>query len=124
VDFAPENAARQRVVPRSGMLSEQAWSAIASSLDLSLRQLEIVKAVFDDAKESAIAEALGISTHTVHTHLERIHQKLGVHDRVELVLLVLAEFLRLTAATPSALPPICGRRMSGECPFQQEDAGN
>jgi DNA-binding CsgD family transcriptional regulator len=108
------------------MLSDAAWAVIARSLNLPQRQLEIIRAVFDDATEYTIAQNLGISPHTVHTHLERIHHKLGVHDRVELVLLVLAEFLRLTADAASDLPPVCGRRAAGECPFQRKRnaAGN
>lgn len=106
----------------SAMLSSQAWRAIAGSLGLSGRQVQIVRAVFDDATEFAIAQDFAISPHTVHTHLDRIHQKLGVHDRVELVLLVLAEFLRLTADITSGLPPVCGRRAVGTCPLQQPRA--
>ena len=103
----------------SAMLSSLAWRTIAKSLDLSKRQLQIVRAVFDDATEFAISQDLGISQHTVHTHLERIHKKLEVHDRVEIVLIVLAEFLRLTSDAASGLPPICGRLEMGLCPLQK-----
>ena len=101
----------------SAMLSARAWAGIARSLQLSRRQIQIVRAVFDDDKETAIAANLGISTHTVHTHLERIYHKLHVHDRVQLVRLVLGEFLRLTLDATSGLPPLCGRRAAGDCPF-------
>lgn len=101
------------------MLSGLAWTKIAGSLDLSTRQVQIVRAVFDDFTEFAIASNLGISQHTVHTHLERIHRKLGAHDRVEMVLLVLAEFLRLTSDITSGLPPVCGRLQAGRCPLQR-----
>ena len=52
---------------------------------MSQRELEIAQAVFDDLSEGEIAEALGISTHTVHTYLKRLYQKLGAKSRVELV---------------------------------------
>jgi DNA-binding NarL/FixJ family response regulator len=123
MDAAHREAHRQAVVPRSSMLSDAAWLAIAGSLDLSKRQIEIIHSVFDDATEYTIGQDLGISLHTVHTHLERIYHKLGVHDRIELVLRVLAEFLRLTADAASGLPPVCGRRAAGECPFQRQAAG-
>lgn len=99
------------------MLSARAWASIARSLNLSRRQTQIVRAVFDDDKETAIAANLGISAHTVHTHLERIYQKLQAHDRVQLVCLVLNEFLRLTLDATSGLPPICGRWAAGDCPL-------
>jgi DNA-binding NarL/FixJ family response regulator len=123
MDAASRDTYSQTRIPRSSMLSDAAWLAIAGSLDLSKRQIDIVHAVFDDATEYTIGQDLGISLHTVHTHLERIYHKLGVHDRIELVLRVLAEFLRLTADAASGLPPICGRRATGECPFQRQAAG-
>jgi DNA-binding NarL/FixJ family response regulator len=123
MDAASREAHSQTLVPRSSMLSGAAWVAIAGSFDLSKRQIEIIHAVLDDATEYTIGQDLGISLHTVHTHLERIYHKLGVHDRIELVLRVLAEFLRLTADAGSGLPPICGRRAAGECPFQHQVAG-
>ncbi len=73
------------------MFSDQDWTEIARLLDLSKRQLEIVRGVFDDQTEFAIAADLGISPHTVHTHFERLHRKLDVANRVQLVLRVMAE---------------------------------
>ncbi len=104
------------------MLSWQAWNEIAKSLQLSRRQLQIIRAVLDDDKESAMAATMGISSHTVHTHLERIYCRLQVHDRLELVLLILAEFLRLTADLTSGLPPLCGQRAAGKCPLRLHSA--
>lgn len=99
------------------MFSEQAWLEIARSLALSPRELQIVRGVFDDRTEFAIAANLAISPHTVHTHIERLHQKLGVADRVELVLRVMNEFLTVTAAPESTLPSICANRTAGRCPL-------
>jgi DNA-binding CsgD family transcriptional regulator len=99
------------------MLNEQAWSEIARSLKLSPRELQIVRGVFDDHTDFAIGANLGISTHTVHTHFDRLHRKLGVSDRVELVLRVIQEFVALTVAPESVLPSICARRAAGRCPL-------
>jgi DNA-binding NarL/FixJ family response regulator len=71
------------------------WRVLAGSLELSRRESEIVQAVFDDEKESAIAVNLGISSHTVHTHLERLYRKLGVTSRAALVYRVFVEYLWL-----------------------------
>ncbi len=100
------------------MFSEDAWTEIAHSLALSPRELQIVRGIFDDRTEFALAADLGISPHTVHTHIERLHQKLGVTDRVELVLRITNEFLTLTAAPESTLPSICANRTAGRCPLR------
>ena len=92
------------------MFSERAWKEIARSLRLSGQELRIVRRVFDDNTESAIADNLNVSPHTIHTHCERLYRKLGVTDRVKLVLRVMDEFLALTVAAETVLPPICANR--------------
>lgn len=99
------------------MLSDQAWGEIARSLTLSVRELQIVRGVFDDRTDFAIAADLGISPHTVHTHIERLHHKLAVGDRVELILRVMQEFVALTIAPATVLPSICANRAAGRCPL-------
>jgi DNA-binding NarL/FixJ family response regulator len=101
----------------SAMFSELAWKEIARSLKLSAREVEIIRGVFDDRTELAIGADLGISAHTVHTHFERLHQKLGVPDRVELVLRVIQEFIALTLAPRTILPPICPNYADDRCPL-------
>ena len=101
----------------SAMFSEPIWKKISGSLKLSGQELRIVRGMFDDATELAIAGALKISSHTVHTHCERLYRKLGVSDRVKLVLRVMDEFLALTVAAGSTLPPICSNRAAGRCPL-------
>jgi len=77
-----------------------------------------VRGVFEDSTDIAIALSLGISRHTVHTHFGRLHQKLGVTDRAQLILRVLREFLILTALSDSRLPPVCPFRGSLHCPWR------
>lgn len=77
------------------VFSEDIWRDLARALKLSQRESEILQAVFDDHKESLIANNLGISSHTVHTHLERLYRKLGVSSRVTLVSRVFIEYLYL-----------------------------
>lgn len=109
---------KQRVVPaNSNLLPKEAWQQIGRHLRLSSRELQIVRGVFDDRTEFAIAADLGISTHTVHTHVERLHHKLAVPDRVAMVLRVMEAFLQLTRSPTCGLPPICANRATGRCPF-------
>ena len=100
------------------MFSDQAWEEISRSLRLSGQELRIVRGVFDDRTESAIAGLLRVSPHTVHTHRERLYRKLGVSDRVKLVLRVMEEYVILTLSQGSTLPPLCANFASDRCPLQ------
>jgi DNA-binding CsgD family transcriptional regulator len=101
----------------AALLSESAWQAIAGSLRLSGRELDVVRAIFDGQKESAIAAHLGVAGRTVHTHVERLYHKLGVNDRTHLALCVMGEFLSLTASPRHNRPSICPIRAAGRCPL-------
>jgi DNA-binding NarL/FixJ family response regulator len=52
---------------------------------LSKREREILQKVADGATTRQVAAELGISPHTVKTHLERIFEKLGANDRAQAV---------------------------------------
>jgi DNA-binding NarL/FixJ family response regulator len=52
---------------------------------LSKREREILQKVADGATTRQVASELGISPHTVKTHLERIFEKLGANDRAQAV---------------------------------------
>ena len=75
-----------------GVLDENEWRAVTHTLRLSARECQIVKRLFDDASEAVIAEDLGISPHTVHTHLERLYHKLGVGSRCAVVVRVFGAY--------------------------------
>jgi DNA-binding NarL/FixJ family response regulator len=52
---------------------------------LSKREREILQKVADGATTRQVASELGVSPHTVKTHLERIFEKLGANDRAQAV---------------------------------------
>jgi DNA-binding CsgD family transcriptional regulator len=52
---------------------------------LTKREMQACQLLRQGIDPSEIAEKLFISPHTVKTHLKRIHQKLGVHTRAQLV---------------------------------------
>ncbi len=54
--------------PGSTVFSTADWDELARALRLSYREQQIVRGVFDDQTEFAIAVELGISPHTVHTY--------------------------------------------------------
>ncbi len=54
----------------------------AERFDLTPREVEILQCVSTGKSNNTIAEIMGVSTHTVDTHLRRIYRKLDVSDRV------------------------------------------
>ncbi|MGD8452978.1 MAG: helix-turn-helix transcriptional regulator [Phycisphaerae bacterium] len=87
-------------VPEQGqeILTDAQWSRLGQALRLSERELQILQCIFQDQTEAAIARALRISAHTVHTHLERVYHKLDVRSRAGLLVRVFAEHLALSTA--------------------------
>jgi DNA-binding NarL/FixJ family response regulator len=60
-----------------------------NTFGLTPRELEVTGAVVDGQTNKDIAETFGISVSTVKHHLTSIFDKLGVYNRVELVLFAL-----------------------------------
>lgn len=102
----------------SAMFSPVAWKQIGCRLGLSGRELQIAQGTFDDKTELAMAADLHISPSTIHSHIERLHRKLAITDRAQLLLRVTQEFLALTALPGSHLPPICADRGKRRCPHR------
>ena len=117
-----EAKAREERTSGARILGQQAWASISRSLGLSTRELQLVRGVFHDDTDFAIASSLGISPHTVHTHFERLHHKLGVDNRAQLIMRVVQEFLKLTASPGSILPPLCPCRGDPRCPLRRGQA--
>ena len=87
------------------LLDDHAWDAIVRELRLSRREQQILTSIIEDqlTTEDDIAHALGMSPHTVHTHLERLYRKTGVASRSHLILRVFAEYVRLAPSTRLAV---------------------
>ena len=77
----------------SSQVGNDQWHSIAAFLDLSARQLQIARCVFDGLDEASISRELAISSHTVHTHLDRLYKKLHINSRCELVVRVFLAYL-------------------------------
>ncbi len=75
--------------PASACLSHEQWEAIAFSLDLSHQQERIVRSIVDGLHEREIGQEMRISTYTVHSHVVRMYQKIGVASRTELMVRIL-----------------------------------
>jgi DNA-binding CsgD family transcriptional regulator len=76
-------------------VATQEWKAICSHLKLSPREADIAALLLTDSTEAAVARELSISSHTVHSHLERLYRKLNVHSRCELVVRLFKAYIDL-----------------------------
>jgi len=87
------------------------WERISESLEFTKRESDVVRGALDDKKDSSIAQELGISANTVHSHIRRVYSKLGVSSRAQLVARVLAEYKTLVSKTKCFVVP-------SRCPFR------
>ncbi|MBD2754166.1 response regulator [Spirosoma validum] len=70
----------------TGRLSEDAFGDdFARRLNLTFREVEIIKLIIAGLTNEQIAEELGISVFTVKTHRKNIHFKLGITNVAELI---------------------------------------
>jgi len=63
---------------------------VAREESLTSREEETLACLFQGMPDKEIASALGIGTATVHSHMQRLFQKLGVHSRRDLIAKYLA----------------------------------
>jgi len=63
-------------------------SADDSRAELTQREREIVRLIVEGASKKEVASSLNISERTVKGHLSNVFQKLGVTDRLKLMLYV------------------------------------
>lgn len=83
------------VEPLFRLFDDGEWMPIRRALGLSPRESDIVLRALAGEKESVIAIRLGISSHTVHSHVTRIYRKLSVSSRAELFVRLFAVHLML-----------------------------
>jgi DNA-binding NarL/FixJ family response regulator len=73
-------------VPTANAISPRMEEAETSRFGLTRREAQIIGALADGQTNKDIAGTLGISERTVKHHLTNVYDKLGVYNRVELVL--------------------------------------
>jgi len=64
--------------------------AVVETLQLAPQQARIVELILRGLRDKQIAAELGLGVPTVRTYLKRVFVRVGVQDRVELVLRVFA----------------------------------
>ena len=73
--------------------SSEASEKAAARLGLTRRERQIIGALVDGQMNKDIASTFGISEYTVKHHLTNIYDKLGVYNRVELVIFAINQKL-------------------------------
>ena len=101
-------ALTRATVPGQGaietILRSEVWGAVVRFLTLSRREAEIIERILRlDDDELSIAAYLQISSHTVHTHLERLYRKLQVSSRSQLVTRIFAAYAAIRDGGPGRL---------------------
>lgn len=102
--FLGESAAvAHRPEPPSSYFDENAWRVVADRFDLSGRQFDVLRCLFDGMDRIATAERLQMSANTVHTHVGRLFRKFRVNSccglMVQLFLTLLSSGDRLICRT-------------------------
>ena len=72
-------------------LTPSQWEAVAGRLSLNSRELAVCRLLFDCLTRQCIADQMGITNRSVRHHMEQIHKKLGVKNRVGVVLRIIHE---------------------------------
>jgi DNA-binding CsgD family transcriptional regulator len=63
------------------MLSDSEWDMLAKKMRLTPRETQVLRGVFAEQTDDAIAIELGIKTRTVRAHLERVYRKCNCRTR-------------------------------------------
>lgn len=77
------------------------WNAVIVALDIPAQEAKVVELVLRGLRDKQVAAALGVKTTTVRTYLQRTYIRLGVNDRMEVIVRVFATALKL-GVSPSS----------------------
>ena len=102
-------------------LTVDEWESLAEALQLTPRELDIVRCFLLGKSEIGVGRDLGISTNTVHTHLGRIYKKLEVRSIAGLILRIFTtyvEHVRRAAKDARAACPL-GEGQPAACHLQR-----
>ena len=75
--------------PGQQLLSSDQWEKLSLLLNLSDSERQVCRLMMDGQTRVSIASQMGIKVRTVRQHLEQLHLKLRVTNRVGLVLRVI-----------------------------------
>ncbi len=71
--------------PLPSPLDGRSWDAVVRELELAPQQERIVRLIMQSKGDKQIARELGLAFPTVRTYLNRVFDRAGVEDRMQLV---------------------------------------
>jgi len=80
----------EQALPFLFQLVEQVKQLTQDNSRLTPREEDILACLFQGMQDKEMASALGIGMATVHTHMHRLFEKLGVHSRFDIIAKFLA----------------------------------
>lgn len=83
----------EHCVARLNYNPEEVFKATCAELNISEREVEIIKLIAEGFINKEIADKLFLSTHTVNTHRKNIMAKLGVNNATGIVIFAVKEKL-------------------------------
>jgi DNA-binding CsgD family transcriptional regulator len=87
------------------LLTEDEWDRVCSAFQLSERQEEVLRCVFESLTDKQIAHRLHMRLATVRTHMTRLRAKMGANNRLEISHQVW-ELIHVKRFPPSGVYPL------------------
>jgi DNA-binding NarL/FixJ family response regulator len=78
----------QRTFPP--FLDADDWQYVVTCLQLSPQQTRVVSLILQGKQDKEISRELGLNRYTIRTYLRRVFDRVGLEDRMELVLHIFA----------------------------------
>jgi DNA-binding NarL/FixJ family response regulator len=81
-------------------LEPEVWRRVVGTLGLSPQQARLVELLLCGLRDKDIAARMGVGVPTIRTYFERIFRRVGVTDRVQLIIRV----FQVAMAVPCQCP--------------------
>ncbi len=80
------NKRRSKKMSETKLFDDEQWGFIKKHFNLTQRELKIAELVLQGLNYKKIAEILNISPYTVKTHTRNIYRKIGVNNKILMLL--------------------------------------
>ena len=84
---------RRRLMSVPDLLATEEWDELVGALELSPREAVYLRHAFENPRDDAIAERMGITTHGAHAHRIHLFRKLGVDSMARALAVVFCQYL-------------------------------
>lgn len=91
----PSSLASSKNLKLQDLVSAADWQDICQLFGFSSREGDVAQKLIEGGTEQDIARHLGLSLHTVHSHIKHLYRKANVVNRARFTFVVFGECLRL-----------------------------